>query len=311
MDPVTHGLTGAALANAGFRQRVGYQATLALTAGALLPDIDIFWSSAQSVVALETHRGITHSFVGAVGFAVALGFLLRFFGPEKRWVRLSALSLLGIVFGHLFLDLITSYGIQLYLPFSKARPALDLVFIIDPFLTLSLLAALGAALFWRRSAALISRLALGVMIFYLASMGVSQFAAVTGMRQLLQSQGVTPRRVEALPWPYNPLRWQGFAEDGDKYWKGDIQLWRGRIALTPVAKGPENGMVARARGQKDVQTFLWFARFPVVAFWQDGGRSVVEYRDLRFSQSIRSRDPFVLRVVFSPSGEVEQVLFNP
>lgn len=311
MDPVTHGLTGAVLANAGFRQRVGYQATLALTAGALLPDIDVFWSSAQSVVALETHRGITHSFVGAVGFAVALGFLLRFFGPEKRWVRLSALSLLGIVFGHLFLDLITSYGIQLYLPFSKARPALDLVFIIDPFLTLSLLAALGAALFWRRSAALISRLALGVMIFYLASMGVSQFAAVTGMRQLLQSQGVTPRRVEALPWPYNPLRWQGFAEDGDKYWKGDIQLWRGHIAVTSIAKGPENGMVARARGQKDVQTFLWFARFPVVAFWQDGGRSVVEYRDLRFSQSIRSRDPFVLRVVFSPSGEVERVLFNP
>ena len=311
MDPVTHGLAGAVLANAGFRQRVGSQATLALTAGALLPDIDVFWSSAKSVVALETHRGITHSFVGAVGLAFALGFLLRFFGPEKRWVRLSALSLLGIVFGHLFLDLITSYGIQLYLPFSKARPALDLVFILDPFLTLPLLAALGAAFVWRGSAALISRLALVVVIFYLASMGVSQFAAVTSMRQLLQSQGVTPRRVEALPWPLNPLRWQGFAEDGDKYWTGDIQLWRGRIALTPIAKGPENGVVARARMQQDVQTFLWFARFPVARVWQEGDRSVVEYHDLRFTHSLRRGSPFVLRVVFSPSGEVERVLFNP
>lgn len=311
MDPVTHGLAGAVLADAGFRQRYGYQATVALTAGALLPDIDVLWSPATSVVALETHRGITHSFVGAVGLAVVLGFLLRFFGPEKRWRLLSALSLVGIVFGHLFLDLITSYGIQLYLPFSMARPALDLVFIIDPFLTVPLLLALGAGILWRRSAALISRLALGVLVFYLALMGVNQFAAVASMRQLLQQQGVVPRRVEALPWPVDPLRWQGFAEDGDKYWRGDIQLWHGRVALTPVAKGPENGIVARAREHKDVRTFLWFARFPVARVWREGDRSVVEYHDLRFSHSLRRRSPFVLRVVVSPSGEVERVVFNP
>ncbi|MFQ5828057.1 MAG: hypothetical protein ACE5JD_02705 [Candidatus Methylomirabilia bacterium] len=39
MDPITHGLSGLVLAQAGFRQRYGYQATLALTGGALLPDM--------------------------------------------------------------------------------------------------------------------------------------------------------------------------------------------------------------------------------------------------------------------------------
>ena len=311
MDPVTHGLAGAVLARAGFHQRYGYQATVALTAGALLPEIDIFWSPAKSVVALETHRGITHSFAGAVGLALALGFLLRFVGPEKRWVRLSVLSLLGILVGHLFLDLITSYGIQLFLPFSPVRPALDLVFIIDPFLTFPLVAGLVVGLCWRRSAALSSRLALGVVALYLGLMALSQLAAVTSMARLLQSRGVAVRRVETLPAPFNPLRWQGFAEDGDTYWRGDIQLWGRRTSLTAIPKGPENGLTVRARELPDVQTFLWFARFPVVAVWQDGGRSVVEYRDLRFSQSLRSRFPFVLRVIFSPTGEVERVLFNP
>lgn len=311
MDPVTHGLAGAVLAHAGFRQRYGYQATLALTVGALLPDIDVFWSPAKSVVALETHRGMTHSLVGAVGLAVALGFLLRFLGSEKRWRLLSALSLLGIVLGHLFLDLITSYGIQLYLPFSRARPALDLVFIVDPFLTLLLLAALSAGLLLRRSAALIGKLALAAVAVYLGIMGLNHFAAVSRMEQLLRDQGVVPRRVEALPWPFNPLRWQGFAEDGDKYWTGDIQLWRAGVELTQLSKGFENGPIARAQEHKEVQTFLWFARFPVVTLWQEGNRSVAEYRDLRFSHSLRSRSPFVLRVVFSPSGEVEQVVFNP
>ncbi|MBI4610143.1 MAG: metal-dependent hydrolase [Candidatus Rokubacteria bacterium] len=311
MDPLTHGLAGAALAQAGFRQRCGYQATLAMTAGAMLPDIDVLWSPAQSVVALETHRGMTHSLVGAVGLAFALGFALRFVGPERRWGPLAGLSLLGIAIGHLFLDLITSYGIQLYLPFSRARPALDLVFIIDPFLTLTLLIAVVAGFVWRRSAAVIGKVALAAIVLYLGMMALNHSAAVTRMEELLQSQGVAARRVEALPWPFNPLRWQGFAEDGDRYWQGDVRLWRGGVTLTGLPKGPADGPVARAREHKDVQTFLWFARFPVVALREDGNRAVVEYRDLRFAQSLRSRSPFVLRVLFSPSGEVEQVLFNP
>lgn len=311
MDPVTHGLAGAVLAQAGFCQRYGRQATLALVAGALVPDIDILWSPARDVVALETHRGITHSVVGAVGLALALGLLLRVLGPVKRWGLLSALSLLGIVAGHLFLDLLNSYGIQLFLPFSRARSALDLVYIIDPFLTVPLLAAVIAGVLWRRPAALVGRFALGVVVLYLGFMGVNRVAAVTSMEQWLRDQGMAPRRVEALPWPLHPLRWQGFAEDGDKYWAGDIRLWRGRIGVTQIPKGPENGPVARAREHKDVRTFLWFARFPVVTAWDEGDHAVVEYYDLRFSHSLRHRAPFVLRVVFSPSGEVERVLFNP
>ncbi|MEK7362898.1 MAG: metal-dependent hydrolase, partial [candidate division NC10 bacterium] len=89
MDPITHGLTGAILAQVGFRQRYGYQATLAMTAGALIPDIDVLWSPAGSVVALETHRGITHSFVGGLGLALAVGLIVRLLGPEKRWRLLS------------------------------------------------------------------------------------------------------------------------------------------------------------------------------------------------------------------------------
>lgn len=310
MDPVTHGLAGAVLAQAGFRQRYGWQATAALVAGALVPDIDILWSPARDVVALETHRGLTHSLAGAVGLAVALGLLLRALGPLKRWELLSALSLLGIVAGHLFLDLITSFGIQLFLPFSRARPALDWVYIIDPVLTLPLLSAAVAGLFWRRRAARLGRLALAFATLYLGFLGVSQSLAVTRLDQALRAQGVTARRVDALPWPLNPLRWQGFAEDGDKYWAGEIGLWRDPAALAEIPKGPENGPVARARERQEVQTFLWFARFPVVASWNEGDRAIVEYRDLRFSHSIR-RAPFVLRVVFAPSGEVERVLFNP
>jgi len=311
MDPVTHGLTGAILAQAGFRQRYGFQATLATTAGALIPDIDVFWSPAGSVVALETHRGITHSFVGAVGLALAVGLIVRLLGPEKRWRLLSGLALLGIVVGHLFLDLITSYGIQLFLPFSRSRPALDLVFIIDPFLTLPLLAALIGGWVWRFRSARIAYVALGIMAGYLSLMAVNHVAAVNTLDRIARTQGIVPRRVEALPEPFTPFRWRGFVEDGETYWQGIVALERGKADLVAISKGPRNGPVARAEEVEAVKTFLWFARFPVVTLREEGARQVVEYRDLRFAHSFRRRPAFLLRVILGPGGVVEQVLLNP
>ncbi|MBI3028128.1 MAG: metal-dependent hydrolase [Candidatus Rokubacteria bacterium] len=311
MDPITHGLTGAVLAQAGLRQRYGYQATLATTAGALIPDIDVLWSPAGSVVALETHRGITHSFVGGLGLALALGLIVRLLGPEKRWRLLSGLALLGIVVGHLFLDLITSYGIQLFLPFSRSRPALDLVFIIDPFLTLPLLGALVAGYAWRSRSALIGRVAVGIMAGYLGLMAVNHLAAVSTLDRIARSQGIVPRRVEALPEPFTPFRWRGFVEDGDTYWQGIVALGRAQGRLTPIPKGPRNGPVARAEEVEAVKTFLWFARFPVVIVREEGARQVVEYQDLRFAHSFRRRPAFLLRVILGPGGVVEQVLLNP
>ncbi|MFQ5897554.1 MAG: metal-dependent hydrolase [Candidatus Methylomirabilia bacterium] len=311
MDPLTHGLAGAVLAQAGFRQRYGYQATLALTGGALLPDMDIVWSPVKSVAALESHRGITHSLVGALGLALVLGLVLRILGRETRWMHLSALSLLGILVGHLFLDLITTYGIQLLLPFSRTRPALDLVFILDPIVTVPLLAALIGGILWRHSTAVIARLSLGLVVAYLGFMTFNHVAAVAAMERSVAGHGVSPVRVEALPGPLNPLRWQGLAESGGTYWTGDVQLWGGAVALTAVPKGPDNPLVAAARVHPDVQIFLWFARFPVVSFLEDGGQYVVEYRDLRFAHSLRNRTPFVLRVILSPAGEVVETLFTP
>ncbi|HEY6105479.1 MAG TPA: metal-dependent hydrolase, partial [Anaeromyxobacteraceae bacterium] len=61
MDPFTHGLTGALVAEAGFRRRYGRQATVALTVGALAPDVDVVWSWGRGVASLEMHRGFTHS----------------------------------------------------------------------------------------------------------------------------------------------------------------------------------------------------------------------------------------------------------
>src|ERR1700755_1854060 len=63
MDPVTHFLTGACLARAGFNRKAAY-ATLAMTLAAEAPDLDTLWSVGGPVAAFQHHRGITHTFLG-------------------------------------------------------------------------------------------------------------------------------------------------------------------------------------------------------------------------------------------------------
>jgi hypothetical protein len=62
-----------------------------------------------------------------------------------------------------------------------------------------------------------------------------------------------------------------------------------------------------------VQTFLWFARFPLFRFFERDGRSVVEISDLRFygqrqpapvQGDAERATTFTFEVVFAPDGKV-------
>src|SRR5260370_21431872 len=71
MEPITHLLTGACLARAGFSRKAAY-ATVAMTVAAELPDIDSVWLMAGPIAAFEHHRGWTHTFLGLPVEAAAL-----------------------------------------------------------------------------------------------------------------------------------------------------------------------------------------------------------------------------------------------
>ncbi len=311
MDPVTHGLTGALLAEAGFAQRFGRQARFAMIGGAIAPDIDVLWSPAGSVVALETHRGITHSFVGGIGVALGVALVARFLGPEKRWGPLIGMSYLGLVLGHLFLDLITPYGIQLFLPFSNARPAWDLAFILDPFQTIPLLVVLLAAWLIPSVRTRVARLGVVYLIAYFTLLAVNHGVALQRVETAAHAQGLSPLKMAALPQPARPFEWLALVETPEVIGRGVVRPWSsGSLTFERIPRGERNGLVHEVERLPSVRTFLWFARFPVVTIRQENGRQVVEYQDLRFSDTPRGRSLFRLRVFVNRRGDVEQVLFG-
>ena len=127
MDPVSQGVVGAA-----FAQIAARRTTLATVAwygalGGMAPDLDVlFQSSADPLFFLEFHRQFTHSLIFIPVGAFLVFLALR--AVANRIKILQGLSTgqayLACLMGyatHGLLDSCTSYGTQLFWPFSDAR----------------------------------------------------------------------------------------------------------------------------------------------------------------------------------------------
>ena len=111
MDPVTHAVLGASLAQAACGRRLGRTAALAGAVAGVLPDADVFIrSAADPLVAVAAHRGFTHALVFVpVGALVAvLPWLLRPAGRAGGRGLVLWLAAAVAYLSHVLLDAATS-----------------------------------------------------------------------------------------------------------------------------------------------------------------------------------------------------------
>lgn len=146
MDNLTHTLVGLTAAKAGL-ERLSPGATAVCLLAANAPDGDIVAAFGGSWFYLKHHRGITHSIVGTLAIALLIPLLfyavdriiarLRSRPPRVRLGGLLIASLL-ISASHPLMDWTNNYGVRPLLPWSGRWFYGDLVYIIDPWLWLSL-----------------------------------------------------------------------------------------------------------------------------------------------------------------------------
>lgn len=146
MDNLTHSLIGLAAAKAGLDRLSPYATPLCVVA-ANAPDADIITVFAGPSVYIHEHRGVSHSIVGTL--IISLIVALLFYGVAwllARWrkqpnpANLRGLTLAALIVGasHPLLDWTNNYGLRPLLPWSGRWYYGDLVFIVDPWLWLSL-----------------------------------------------------------------------------------------------------------------------------------------------------------------------------
>jgi len=143
MDSLTHTVLGACLGQVIAGKKIGKKALLWGALANNLPDVDVItglWMShADSLLA---HRGFTHSFTFMILATPLLTWLFRnkFAAQGMRardWFMIWGSGLLI----HLLIDAMTAYGTAWYEPFHHHRVSFHVLFVADPFYTISLLVA--------------------------------------------------------------------------------------------------------------------------------------------------------------------------
>jgi inner membrane protein len=311
MDPITHLMTGACLARAGFNRKAAY-AAIAMTIAAEVPDLDVLWSIDGPIAAFQHHRGWTHTFLGLpFEAAIVVGAVWLFHRWRTRlatssklprapirWALLYCFSLIALL-SHLLLDWTNNYGLRPLFPFNPRWYAGSFVFIFEPVLFLILLIALiapslfgliGSEVGARRPAYPGRGWAIAALIAMVALL-TFRFVEHQKALQLAQAgdyNGAPVLRVAADPHPINPFRWQTVVETPQFYQISGADTFNDTIATSNLGqiiyKPPTTLATLVAKRSWLGEVYLDWSQYPVVT--ETGtdldGLTTVSFRDLRF-----------------------------
>ena len=336
MDPVTHFLTGACMSRAGFNRKTGL-ATLTMVLAAEAADIDVLWVIKGPTEALQHHRGITHSFVGAPFVAAAtLGiiYLLHRFWlsrrkpkpgrPPIRWRYLYWIALVAAL-SHILLDYTTAYGIRMFAPFNWRWYSWDIVFITEPVILVALILGLVApALFGLINQEIGARTrgqrGRGGAIFALVCLVViwgyrdlQHRRALNAMNSVLYN-GASPLRTAAYPYMVNPFRWHGVVETENFLQTVPVESMAPEVDPRGEARTfykPEETDVTRAaKASYFGRVYLDWAVFPYLQIQKVEGEFkgyLAEFIDLRYTYpEWGGRGRLGGYVVLAPNLQVEE-----
>ncbi|MBI3994366.1 MAG: metal-dependent hydrolase [Nitrospirae bacterium] len=307
MDPVTHTLIGIGMAHAFFRSRIGPEAVPVMAIASSLPDIDALVHLTGDPAAVLMRRTFGHSIFLLPLWALGLALILRRFYPRPGLARLYGLILLAS-FVHLFFDLVNSFGVVPFWPFSDWRPELAIIFIIDLLLTGFLAGPLVLTLFdrWRPRLVMFSRISMVAVAAYVLFCGANRWMAERVLSAESARSSVRPDFSYVFPEPLGPHRWRGVTRAGDTYQIYLIHPLSNRVERVGQEKTLQGEpSIEQARATTLGRRLEWFFKAPV---WTVEGNpsAVVSVYDLRFQSVLIHREPpFVYRFRAFPDGRVE------
>ncbi len=269
MDPISQGVLGAAVAEVATKRQHIKTAAFCGALGGIAPDLDIFIrSSTDPLLRIEYHRHFTHSlaFVPIGGLIIAFFIWLVFYrNKEPSFKLIYAFTTLGFA-THGLLDACTSYGTRLYWPFSDFRVSWNIISIIDPVYTLTLLVFCGLSL-WRKSVRLM-QVGLVLSLCYMGFCYLKHEKVEDFVRQLAQQRGHAVERVLLNPTIGNNILWRTIYQSGGKYYVDAVYY---PIFGEPlVQKGDSVPVVDKhtvfpelppeSQQRKDIERFAYFSQ---------------------------------------------------
>jgi membrane-bound metal-dependent hydrolase YbcI (DUF457 family) len=148
---------------------------------------------------------------------------------------------------------------------------------------------------------------------YFAFAATMHHSALQQMSEFASENHVPVQEIAALPMPPSAGEWAGLlATPGSIYRLQFNELAQEPVKFQIFPQAAPNRFIDAAKGLRDVQTFLWFSRFPLFQYSERNGQSIVQIIDLRYYGAGAQRDGsasaptsnFAFQVAFAPDGKI-------
>lgn len=251
------------------------------------PDIDVItslWTSPANE--LLVHRGITHSILfSLIATPVfAKGFQRVFKTPDvsfRRWLLLIGSGL----FLHILMDAFTAYGTGWFEPFHHHRVSFNTLFILDPFILVSLLITSVVLLIVKRSEIgrrrRITHIGLSAALLYLLITICIKFYVNRVIEKDLTSQHIPAQDYLATPTPLNSLLWYSVVKSNGNFYVGYYSVFDGAAAMTWEYFEKRDSLLGPLKNSEDVKLLMRFSKEYYCIRKND---SLVTFNDMRFGQ---------------------------
>jgi len=231
MDSLTQAALGAAVGEVVLGKRIGKVGAIAGAIIATIPDLDVvlvpFYDNLERI---SVHRGYSHSILFCILGAFLFAWLLTKIRYTKmiNFGRLWLFSFLAL-FTHVLLDAFTSYGTQLFLPFTDWRVSFDSIGIVDPVYTVPLLAGLfGSLYFYKKtdkSRWFLNSAGLIISTLYLLFTLANKQQIETVFQNEMERQDILSYKLLTVPVSAGNVVWYGVASDRERLHIGKYSMF--------------------------------------------------------------------------------------
>jgi inner membrane protein len=232
-------------------------------------------------------------------------FIKKWFSPnrlqlkEEPTVKEWTVMFFFAILTHWLIDACTSYGTQIFEPFSNYRISFNNIAIVDPLYTLPLLFAVIILIYVKnaRSRAIINWTGIGLSTLYMAFTFYSKSLANSAFSESLKKQNIEYVDYISYPTMFNSLLWQITVRSKDAYYYGVYSIMDKdkNIEFYKLPKNHE--LLAPYKDEHYVKILKWFAQdyYNVT----DQGNGVLQINNLRFGfmgfGMMDLEDPYIFR----------------
>ncbi len=203
---------------------------------------------------------------------------------ERPGFRLWTWFFFWSIVTHPLLDACTTYGTQLFQPFSHYRAALNNISVVDPAYTLPFLVCViitSRLAKGTRARQVFNWLGIGLSSAYLIFSFYNKWRVDNVFKHSLQREQIAAVRFMTSPTIFNNILWQGIAESDTAYYHGMYSILDARPEVDTFTHIPKrHEWLAPWADERPVRVLRWFSDGYFHVLRRPDGR--LQVNDLRF-----------------------------